>query len=81
MRKPIRNQNRHFALKKEEAEKPFIPPKWILLTTDKYIEPNDAKYIENNYVIAYSFQYDKLYFPKPKIGELLQVYLLNRIEE
>lgn len=68
-------------LKKEEAEKPFIPPKWILLTTDKYIEPNDAKYIESNYVIAYSFQYDKLYFPKPKIGELLQVYLLKRIEE
>lgn len=63
---------------KEETSKPFIPPKWILLTFDKKYEKEDVLYILDAYEEACSFHYDKLYFQTPHVGDEFDVYLYRR---
>lgn len=62
----------------EETSKPFIPPKWILLSFDKKYEKEDVYYILDAYEMAGSFHYDKLYFHTPYIGDEFDVYLYRR---
>ena len=63
---------------KEETSKPFVPPKWFLFTPNRTYDDYDIMYIVENYDIAYSFYYDKLYFKNPRIGEDMYVYLYCR---
>lgn len=63
---------------KEETSKPFIPPKWILLSFDKKYEKEDVYYILEAYDMACSFHYDKLYFHTPHVGDEFDVYLYRR---
>ena len=62
-------------LRKEEASKPFIPPKWIMLSFDKPYKAEDATYILKNYDLSFSFQYDMEYFQKPNSEAVFEVGL------
>lgn len=63
---------------KEETSKPFVPPKWMLISFNmKYIK-KDAYYIVENYDLMCSFRYDRVYWRKPKIGKEFDVYLYRR---
>ena len=62
----------------EETAKPFIPPKWILLSFEKKYDEEDAYYVLGAYEEACSFHYDKLYFRTPYIGDEFDVYLYRR---
>ena len=62
----------------EEASKPFIPPKWILLSFDKPYKKDDANFILKYYDLSYSFQYDMEYFPTTKKGERFDICLFSR---
>lgn len=62
----------------EETSKPFVPPKWMLISFDKKYIEEDANYIVENYDLVCSFPYDRVYWKKPKIGEAFNVYLYRR---
>lgn len=65
-------------LYKEETEKPFCPPKWILISWDRYFTDDDADFVLNNYDLYCEFCHDRMYLNKPKIGQKFQVYLYRR---
>lgn len=63
---------------KEETSKPFVPPKWIMLSPNKRYNKNDVYFILDNYDLSCSFHYDKLYFKKPHVGEEMMIHLYRR---
>lgn len=63
---------------KEETSKPFIPPKWILLSPYNRYNKDDIYFILENYELSCSFHYDKLYFEKPRFGEEMDICLYHR---
>ena len=65
-------------LYKEETEKPFCPPKWILISWDRYFTDDDARFVIDNYDLYCEFCHDRMYLNKPKIGQEFQVYLFRR---
>ena len=65
-------------LRKEEASKPFNPPKWIMVSFDKPYKTEDAAYILKNYDLSFSFLYDMGYFKKSSHEELFEVCLYRR---
>ena len=65
-------------LKKEEVSKPFIPPKWFMVSFDKPYKAEDAAFILKNYDLSFSFLYDMEYFQKPSSEEVFEVSLYRR---
>lgn len=65
-------------LYKEETEKPFYSPKWIIISWDRYFTDDDARFVISNYDLYCEFCHDRMYFNKPKIGQKFQVYLYCR---
>ena len=63
---------------KEETDSTFCPPKWILVSPNKYIKDNDAYFIMENYKLSYTFHYDKRSFKKLRFGDDFDVYLYRR---
>ena len=63
---------------KEEAKKPFIPPKWIMLSFDMPHMANDANFIKKHYELSCSFHYDINYFHKESKGEVFEVFFYRR---
>ena len=63
---------------KEETEGTFYPPKWILVSFNKYIKNDDAYFIIENYKLLYTFHYDKRSFKKLRFGDEFDVYLYRR---
>ena len=63
---------------KEETEKPFITPKWIMLSWDIPFEDEDAYFIIDNFDLYDEFVYDRMYFEKPKIGDIFKVSIYRR---
>ncbi len=62
-------------LRKEETSKPFIPPKWIMVSFDKPYKAEDATYILKNYDLSFSFLYDMEYFHKSNSEKVFEVGL------
>lgn len=69
---------RYKRLYKEETEKNFNPPKWILVSWDKYFTKEDAYYVVKHYDLCCEFTHDRIYIKKPKVGNAFQVYLYRR---
>ena len=65
-------------LQEEEAEKPFYPPKWIMVSWNRYYTKEDAYFVINNYDLYCEFDHDRMYLQKPKIGQTFRVYLYRR---
>ena len=65
-------------LRKEEAAKSFISPKWIMLSFDKPYKAEDVAFILKNYDLSFSFLYDMEYFQKPNSEEVFEVGLYRR---
>lgn len=63
---------------KEETDGAFYPPKWILVSFNKYIKNDDVYFIMENYKLSYTFHYDKKSFKKLKFGDEFDVYLYCR---
>ena len=63
---------------KEEAKKPFIPPKWIMLSFDMPYKADDANFILRNYDFSCSFHYDMEYFQKEGKGGNFEVSFYRR---
>lgn len=66
------------SLHKEETSKPFEAPKWIMVSFDKYFLSDDARFIAARYEWVCSFQHDKLYWDKPRLGENIEIRLYRR---
>ena len=64
----------------EELEKPLIPPKWIIATWDFLFTDDDALFILTNYDEVLTFEHDRVYLEKPKIGNCFTVRLFCRKE-
>ena len=67
-------------LMKEEASRPFSPPKWIMLSFNMRYYKEDAYFILNNYELVEVFHYDRLYLKKPRIGNDLEISIYRRKE-
>ena len=67
-------------LREQEAEKTFYPPKWIMVSWNRYFTKEDAYFIINNYDLYYEFNHDRMYFHKPKVGQTFRVSLYRRKE-
>lgn len=65
-------------LQEEEAEKPFYPPKWIMVSWNRYYTKEDAYFVINNYDLYCEFDHNRMYLQKPKIGQTFRVYLYRR---
>lgn len=65
-------------LMKEESSRPFVSPKWIMLSFNMKYYQEDAYFILNNYELVETFHYDRLYFQKPKIGNDLEISIFRR---
>lgn len=63
---------------KEETTKPFIPPKWIMLSFNKSYKTNDVDFIMKNYELSCSFHYDMEYFQKDDNGDDFEVCFYRR---
>ena len=63
---------------KEETSKPTSPPKWMMVSFNKPYIKEDAIFIMKHYDLVCSFQYNNLYFEKPRIGETFEVGLYRR---
>jgi hypothetical protein len=63
---------------KEEAKKPFIPPKWIMISFDMPYKADDANFILRNYDFSCSFHYDMEYFQKEGKGGNYEVSFYRR---
>lgn len=66
------------SLWKEETTKKSTPPKWIILSFDKYFEKQDAYFILENYENRCSFHYNKRIINNSNIGDAFDVYLFQR---
>ena len=66
---------------KEETSKPFVPPKWFMFSPNRRYNKNDISFILHYYDLSCSFNYDKLYFKKPYIGEKMDIYLYRRKDQ
>ncbi len=62
----------------EETQKPFSPPKWILLSFNKQYKKEDANFIIENYELSCSFHYDKRFFSSRQFGDDFDVCLYRR---
>jgi hypothetical protein len=58
---------------KEEISKPFIWPKWILISGDKTFNVNDVAFILENYDLKYYFDHNTKYVKGLNMGELTTV--------
>lgn len=67
-------------LKEEERKKPLIPPKWIMISWEYYFTDSDADFILSNYDEIHSFEHNRVYFEKPKVGNCFTVHLFRRKE-
>lgn len=65
---------------KEETSKPSIPPKWIMVSFDKYCKKDDIQFIINHYELYSHFEYNSQYIQKPMIGEIFEVCFYRRID-
>ena len=65
-------------LMKEGSLRPFVPPKWIMLSFNMKYYQDDVYFILNNYELVETFHYDRLYFRKPKIGNNLEISVFRR---
>ena len=68
-------------LKREETEKAFRPPLWIMVSWNRYYPKEDAYFILNNYDLCYEFPHERVYLKKPRIGQEFQVYLYRRKDQ
>jgi hypothetical protein len=68
-------------LMREETSKMDYPPKWILMSWNRRIIKTDRLFIHYYYDLVDSFQYDMLYFTKPKIGKRFEVSLYRRKDQ
>ena len=68
-------------LREQEVEKPFYPPKWILISWDRYFTRDDAYFVINNYDLYCEFNHNRMYLHKPKMGQEFQVYLYRRKDQ
>ena len=66
------------SLMKEETTKMTYPPKWIIISWNRRSLKRDKLFIRYYYELIDSFQYDKLYFTKPKIGNSFEISLYRR---
>ena len=65
-------------LMKEEASKPPVSPKWIMMSPNMKYYDNDASFILDNYELVDSLHYDRLYFNRPRIGNDLEILFFRR---
>lgn len=68
-------------LKEEETKKTFYPPKWIMVSWERFFDKGDARFILENYDLHCDFCHDRIYLKKPKIGKSFQVYLYRRKDQ
>lgn len=59
---------------KEETSKPFVPPKWIMISFNKYCIKDNIQFIINHYELSSHFEYNNQHIQKPMIGEVFDVY-------
>lgn len=67
-------------LREEETSKPFSKPKWILVSPDFPIYTSDAQFILEHYELIGLFQYNRIYWKQPRVGNEFDVYLFRRKE-
>jgi len=72
------NINNLPTLMKEETSKPMAPPKWMLITFERFYYKEDVYFILDNYELECDFQYDSRYLEKPPVGQSFQVCLYRR---
>ena len=65
-------------LQEEETKKTFYPPKWIMVSWERFFDKGDAYFILENYDLYCEFNHDRMYLNKPKIGQQFKVYLYRR---
>lgn len=63
---------------KEETAKPFISPKWIMLSFNKSYKTNDIDFIMKNYDLLCSFYYNMEYFQQDGKGDVFEVCFYRR---
>ena len=68
-------------LQEEEAKKTFYPPKWIMVSWDRFFNDRDARFILENYDLYCEFCHDRIYLNQPKLGQEFQVYLYRRKDQ
>lgn len=66
------------SLMKEEASRPSILPKWIILSFNMKYYKEDVDFILKNYEMMATFHYDRLYFQKPRIGNELEISVFRK---
>ena len=60
-------------LHNEEVSKPFIMPKWVLLSGDKLLYQDDVSFILENYDLIDYFYHNTQYIDGLNIGEVSTV--------
>ena len=65
-------------LHKEEVSKPFIKPKWILISGNKMLYQDDVLFIQENYDLIDYFDHDTKYIEGVDVGELSTVCFYRR---
>lgn len=65
-------------LHNEEVSKPYIMPKWILISGDKWIYQDDVLFIQENYDLISYFYHDTQYIEGLDVGELSTVCFYRR---
>ena len=60
-------------LHNEEISKPFIMPKWILISGDKSFDMEDALFIQENYELKNYFEHNTKYVEGLNVGEVSTV--------
>ena len=69
------------SLMKEETNRIQYPPKWILISWNRKTINTDRLFVCSYYELMDSFQYDRLYFTKPRIGENFEISLYRRKDQ
>jgi hypothetical protein len=62
----------------EEISKPFVMPKWILISGDKSFDEGDELFIIENYELIDYFDHDTQYIEGVDVGELSTVCFYRR---
>jgi hypothetical protein len=62
----------------EEVSKPFIKPKWILISGDKSFDQDDVLFIQENYDLIDYFVHNTQYIKGLDIGEVSTVCFYRR---
>lgn len=66
---------------KEEISKPFIWPKWILISGDKAVNKNDVEFILENYDLKNYFEHNTKYVKGLNMGEISTVCFFCRKDQ